>query len=164
MTDDSSKARELGADPRNIVRLDRVDRSLIGELRANARVPNSLLAERAGVAPSTALARVRALCSAGVITGFHARVDHAMLGLGLRALITVQVQPSARLRMTELVRELAELPAVTDVYLLAGENDLLVHVACASSGELRDFVRDHLSGADIAGTQTNLVFDHVRRP
>ena len=47
-----------------------------------------------GVAPSTALARVRALRSRGVIRGFHAEVDPAWIGRPIQAMI---VQPGAPL-------------------------------------------------------------------
>jgi DNA-binding Lrp family transcriptional regulator len=55
--------------------LDDTDRRLIALLAQDARMPNNQLAERAGVAPSTALTRVRALRERGVIRGFHADVD-----------------------------------------------------------------------------------------
>ena len=48
--------------------------------RADARITNQRLADRVGVAPSTALARLRSLRDRGVIRGFHAEVDLAALG------------------------------------------------------------------------------------
>ena len=48
--------------PNNVRRpLDPVDRAILHELAVDARMPNNALAERVGVAPSTCLARVRAL-------------------------------------------------------------------------------------------------------
>ena len=41
--------------------LDRTDIALLGLLRKNARLPNKTLAEKAGIAPSTALERIRRL-------------------------------------------------------------------------------------------------------
>jgi DNA-binding Lrp family transcriptional regulator len=53
--------------PNNVRRpLDPVDRAILHELAVDARVPNNALAERVGVAPSTCLARVRALRQSGV--------------------------------------------------------------------------------------------------
>ena len=66
----------------NIVRpaLDHVDRAIVDELSADARLPNNALAERVGIAPSTCLGRVRALRESGVIRGFHADVDPTLTG------------------------------------------------------------------------------------
>ena len=56
----------------NHVRLDDVDTAILRELVRDARIPNNALAEKVGIAPSTALARMRALRESGVIKGFHA--------------------------------------------------------------------------------------------
>ena len=46
---------------------------------------------------------------------------------------------------------------------MAGANDFMVHVATASTDELRWFVGDVLNrDPAIAGTETNLIFEHVR--
>ena len=60
--------------------LDDVDRAILEALSDDARIPNSRLAERLGIAPSTCLARVRALRRGGILRGFHADIDMAALG------------------------------------------------------------------------------------
>ncbi|MBB6405975.1 DNA-binding Lrp family transcriptional regulator [Arthrobacter sp. AZCC_0090] len=129
---------------------------------ADARIPNNVLASKAGIAPSTCLGRVRALRDAGVIRGFHTSVDLEALGLLVYALISVRVHPQARNKMLAIGQHLRMLPNVQSVFLLAGDQDFLVHVACRTPKELRDFIAGHL-GSDpaIANTQTNLVFDHL---
>ena len=61
--------------------LDDVDRAILRILADNARTPNNALAEAVGIAPSTCLARVRALRERGVIRGVpggdRARGDRA---------------------------------------------------------------------------------------
>src|SRR3546814_12491175 len=59
----------------NHVRLDDVDTAILRELVRDARIPNNALAEKVGIAPSTALARMRALRESGVIKGFQADID-----------------------------------------------------------------------------------------
>ncbi|MFW8745814.1 winged helix-turn-helix transcriptional regulator, partial [Mesorhizobium japonicum] len=74
MTSESSIISSDRGAARNVVRrpLDAIDRRLIELLREDARIPNARLADEVGLAPSTCLARVRALVEAGVIPGFHA--------------------------------------------------------------------------------------------
>jgi len=45
---------------------------------------------------------------------------------------------------------------------VGGEVDFLIHVACTSTTQLRDFVASHLSmDPVVASTETQIVFDHL---
>ncbi|MEU2201126.1 Lrp/AsnC family transcriptional regulator [Isoptericola sp. NPDC019482] len=143
--------------------LDDVDQRLLAALADDARIPNNALAARAGVAPSTALTRVRQLRERGVIRGFHADVDPARTGHPLQAMIAVQMRGAARTRLSGYLQRLAELPGVLNVFLLGGAHDFFVHVAAADSDALNEFVIEHLStDPDVALTETNLIFQHAR--
>ncbi len=143
--------------------LDDIDRKILQVLAADARTPNNALAGEVGIAPSTCLGRVRALRAGGVIRGFHADVDPAALGRPLQAMISVRLQAGARSRMVAFTGRIAKLPEVVDVYFLAGADDFLLHVAAADAGALRDFVVEELSAhSEVALTETNLIFEHLR--
>ncbi|MDP9117420.1 MAG: Lrp/AsnC family transcriptional regulator [Actinomycetota bacterium] len=143
--------------------LDDVDRRILSWLVADARMPNNALAEAVGIAPSTCLGRVRALRERGVIRGYHADVDPEALGRPIQAMIAVRLQSHARGQMTEFVAKVVQLPEVLNVFFLGGADDFLVHIAATGTENLRDFVVVNLSGnPDVALTETNLIFDHVR--
>ncbi len=143
--------------------LDDVDRRILAHLAVDARIPNNALAELVGIAPSTCLGRVRALRESGVIRGYHADIDPAALGRPIQAMIAVRLQSHARGHMTEFVAKVAALPEVLNVFFLGGADDFLVHIAATGTENLRDFVVVNLSGnPDVALTETNLIFDHVR--
>lgn len=143
--------------------LDEVDRRLVTELSADARLPNNALAARVGIAPSTCLGRVRALRERGVLRGYHADVDPAALGRPLQAMIAVRLASGARGHLSGFAEKMVALPEVRNVFFLGGADDFLVHVATAGSESLRDFVVHHLSSdPDVALTETNLIFDHLR--
>lgn len=145
------------------VRLDDTDRAIVAALVDDARVSNKDLAERVGVAQSTCLARVRALRRSGVIRGYHADVDPRVLGHDLQAMIAIRLQPDARRAMAEFTAALTRWPEVLEVYFVAGANDFLVHVATSSTDELRRFVGEQLNrDPAVAGTETNLIFEHTR--
>src|SRR6476619_2695644 len=80
--------RPLSNDPQGPV--DAVDRAILGVVAEDARLTNQRLADRVGVAPSTALARLRSLRWRGVIRGFHAEVDLAARGRPVQALVAVR--------------------------------------------------------------------------
>jgi DNA-binding Lrp family transcriptional regulator len=145
------------------LRLDPLDRAILRQLGDDARISNKELADRVGIAQSTCLARVRALRASGVIRGYHADIDPRALGHDLQAMIAIRLQPHARGAMGEFVDVLSRRPEVLEVYFVAGANDFLVHVATASTDELRHFVGEHLNRLPaVAGTETNLIFEHTR--
>lgn len=143
--------------------LDEVDRRILAALHADARLPNSALAAAAGIAPSTCHARVRRLQHCGVIRGFYADIDPAAIGLTLEAMVSVSLQSNARGRIRDFIQQIRRKPQVMDVYFLAGTDDFLLHVAARDTEDLRKFVVDNLNAdADVAGTQTSLIFEHLR--
>ena len=141
--------------------LDEVDRILVRALQEDGRASNARLAELADIAPSTCVARLRALVERGVISGFSAQVAPAALGLGIQALISVGIRSGARQRIVEFGEQMRALPEVVQVFFLGGSEDFIVHIAVPDSDRLRDFVLEQLSANPlVATTRTSVVFDH----
>jgi len=143
--------------------LDDVDRRILTALHADARMPNSALADLVGIAPSTCHGRVRRLQDLGVIRGFYADIDPAAIGLTLQAMISVSLQANSRGKIRNFIQTIRRKPQVMDVYFLAGADDFILHVAARDTDDLRAFVVENLNAdADVAGTQTSLIFEHLR--
>lgn len=141
--------------------LDPTDLGIITALLRDARMPNARLAEEAGVAPSTALVRLRALLRSGVIRGFRADVDPASVGRPVQALIAVRLRAHDRGVIESFARRLPTLAEVIQTFHVAGSDDYVLHVAVRDAEHLRDFVLDHLTTHHaVAQTETNLVFTH----
>ena len=157
-----AEGRQNPVRPPGMGELDDIDQIIVRELARDARIPNNALADRVGVAPSTCLGRVRSLRERGVIRGYHADVDPAALGRPMQAMIAVRLQSHARGRIREFVGGVAGLPEVLNVFFLAGKDDFLLHVAASSTSGLRDLVERLSSNADVAYTETSLIFEHVR--
>jgi DNA-binding Lrp family transcriptional regulator len=145
--------------------LDDVDRALLEALSRDARMPNTKLAETVGVAPSTCLARVRALREAGVLLGFHAEIDLAALGRPLQAMIAVRLAVHARKDIDDFTRAVRSLPGVISVFHVTGVTDYMVWLAAADAQDLREFVVDHLAThRAVAHAETSLIYEHRRGP
>ncbi len=98
-----------------------------------------------------------------MIRGYHADIDPAALGRPIQAMISVRLQSSARGHIAEFMAKIAQWPEVLNVFFLGGADDFHVHIAARSTDNLRDFVVVNLSrDPDVALTETNLIFDHVR--
>jgi DNA-binding Lrp family transcriptional regulator len=143
--------------------IDEVDRRILTALHADARISNSALADLVGIAPSTCHGRVRRLQDLGVIRGFYTDIDPVSIGLALQAMISVTLQSHARGKIRNFIQEMRGKPQVMDVYFLAGADDFILHVAARDTEDLRAFVVENLNAdEDVAGTQTSLIFEHLR--
>jgi DNA-binding Lrp family transcriptional regulator len=145
--------------------VDAVDRAMLELLADDARITNQRLAERVGIAPSTALTRLRSLRRRGVIRGFHAEVDLAALGRPLQALIAVRLVVHTRDQIEAFTSAVREVPGVLMVFHLAGATDYLVWVAAADAQDLREFVVEHLTTHPaVARAETSLIYEQRRGP
>lgn len=143
--------------------LDDTDRRLVSLLEADARVPNNRLASDAGVAPSTALARVRGLLDRGVLRGFHADVDPTAVGRGVQAIVAVRLRSHDRRHIDAFASAIPRLPEVVQAFHVAGADDYLLHVAVPSAEYLREWIIDNVTTHPaVAHSQTSLVFGHQR--
>lgn len=144
--------------------IDKTDRRILVELQADARRPNKALAQAAGVSPSTMLHRVRALESQQVIKGYHAEVDLAALGRPLEALVSIKLQPKSPEAVQELVERMWALDETTEVTLVTGSFDVLVHLCVPNVAALSHVVLTSIASApNVVDEQTAIVFEHRRK-
>jgi Lrp/AsnC family leucine-responsive transcriptional regulator len=106
--------------------VDAVDRQLIAALRANARATYAELAKAVGLSAAAVHDRVRRLEAAGIVTGYHAAVTPAALGLGVSALVGIHQSDDAE--QDELAARLAEVPVIEDCWFVAGEEAFVCKV------------------------------------
>jgi DNA-binding Lrp family transcriptional regulator len=108
---------------------------------------------------------VRRLSERGVLRGAHAEVALSALGIGLEAMIGVQLRGHSRTVIDSFQATTRALPEVVAIYYLAGAIDFMIHVAVRDSDHLRDFTLDAItSRPDVARVETALIFDHARSP
>ena len=142
--------------------MDELDSEIVRLLQSDARQSNRELARRLGIAPSTCLERVRALTRRGVIRGYHAEIDPTALNRGVQALVSVQVRPLSRTVIDAFKDSASGLPEVLSVFVLAGGDDFLLHVAVQDLDHLHGFLIDRLSQRrEIAGFRTSVIFQQV---
>ena len=143
--------------------LDELDAAIVRELQRDARRTNRDIASAVGVSPSTALERTRALRRRGVIRGALLDVDLSAIGRPVQALIAIRVRPPTR-RNIEAFRDWArQLPETVGVFVTAGTEDFLVHVAVPDNNSLYEFVIDKLTArTDIADVRTSVIYEHIK--
>ena len=148
-----------------MIELDALDFALLRALQDDARQTNRDLAAAVHVSPSTSSERVRALRASGVVRGYHAEVDLAALGRRVQALSAVTIRPPSRENIEAFRDWAATLPEIVGVFVVAGGDDFLLHVAVPDTDALYAFVIDRLTERpEVADVRTSVVYEHIRRP
>ncbi|GAB2486672.1 Lrp/AsnC family transcriptional regulator [Nocardiopsis aegyptia] len=144
--------------------MDELDSAIVRELQTDARQTNRALAGRLGIAPSTCLERVRLLQRRGVIRGYHADIDPAALNRVVEAFISVQLRPPSRQVIEGFKAAMFALPEVLAVYVVAGEQDFLVHVSLPSLDTLHSFLIDRLTQRrEVMSFRSQIIYDSARK-
>ncbi|KAK1178183.1 Lrp/AsnC family transcriptional regulator [Streptomyces sp. NPDC059679] len=142
--------------------MDELDTAIVRELQRDARQTNRDLARTLGIAPSTCLERVRGLRERGVITGYRATVDLRALNRPVQALLAVRIRPPSREVIEGFKTYLMTLPEVLSVYVVAGSDDFLVHVAVPDVDRLHAFLMDRFSGRrEVVDFRSSIIYQHV---
>jgi len=128
--------------------LDRIDRKILRILQAEGRLTNHALAERVALSPSACLARTRRLERAGVIEGYHARLDPFALGIGLVLYAEVTLSGSRADETARFEAALMALPQVVEISDVSGDIDYMLKVVVGTMAEWNR-LREQLAGGDL---------------
>ena len=143
--------------------LDRIDIELLRLLRNNARMPNKDLAEKVGVAPSTALERIRRMREAKIIEGYHAELSPTGIGIGLQAMVAVRLSRHCASRSSPCTTTCSPCPRSLPSITSPAPTISWCTSACANTDHLRDFALSALtSRPEVAHIETNLIFEYRR--
>lgn len=119
--------------------MDQVDRRILTELQQDGRLSYNELSRRVRLSAPAVAERVRRLEESGVITGYHARVDPAAVGLAVTALVRLECYgPSCLLRDQAAMAR----PEILSVYRVTGDSCCVLVAATRSMARLEELVDD----------------------
>jgi Lrp/AsnC family transcriptional regulator, leucine-responsive regulatory protein len=138
-----------------MVSLDDTDRQLIALLESDGRRTFADLAAEVALSQPAVKRRVDRLVASGVILGFTAVVDHALVGRPMEAFCELRFQGTTSPGdMERLRRDITEIAAV---YIVAGDFDALCHIRTRDVGHLREVVARLRATPGVVGTKTLMV-------
>lgn len=138
--------------------IDAVDRRILRYLQKDARMPNSEIAKRIGMAASAIFERTRKLESKGVIRAYEARLDANVLGSPLVAFVFVRTSEPAGDKPTADM--LVKIPEVQEVHNVAGEDCYLLKVRTSDPDELGKLLREKIGAVPtVVHTRTTIVME-----
>jgi Lrp/AsnC family leucine-responsive transcriptional regulator len=143
--------------------LDATDRRLLAALQQDGRISNQALADMCGLSPSACFERVRRLRASGIIKGYTALLDPAMLNRSLMIFIEVVLDRTTDDVFSAFAAHVGRLPDVMECHMVAGGFDYLLKVRVADMAAYRTFLGDTLVALPgIRETRTYAVLEEVK--
>jgi Lrp/AsnC family leucine-responsive transcriptional regulator len=125
--------------------IDQFDEKLLRSLQRNARATSFELAEAIGLSPSSCQRRQRELEQRGIVRGYRADIDPAVLGQAFMVFAAVQLQRHERSEVQAFQKAVVLLPEVLEVHHIAGTFDYLLRIAVADLASYETFHADLLT-------------------
>ena len=143
--------------------LDTIDRRILRELQADGRITNLKLAEAVHLSPTAVLERVKRLTRDGVILGYEARLNPALLGAGLMVFIEVLLDRTLPDVLNHFRAAVQARPEILECHLVAGGFDYLLKTRVADMAAYRALLGDSIwSLPGVRETRTYAVMEEVK--
>ncbi len=117
--------------------LDHIDREILAELQANARVSFAELGRRVGLSTPSVIERVRRLEDAEVLLGYHAEIDAVKIGLPVRAIVKITLAGD---RLVKFAATVGRIPEVIECHRVTGPESYIVQVAVRDVAHLEQVI------------------------
>jgi DNA-binding Lrp family transcriptional regulator len=124
--------------------LDRLDRRILDELQADARISNQELAKRVGLSPAPCWRRLRRLEEGGFIGGYATLLDGPAVGLPILAYALVSLENHHPETVREFDQLVQDRPEVLECHSMSGPNDYLLRIVAASMEAYERFMSLHM--------------------
>ena len=143
--------------------MDSFDLKILSALQEDARRRNTDLAHELGVAPSTALERVRRLEAQGCFRGFSAVLAPEKLGFNVQAMVTVALERHSTEAIRPFEQKIREVACVRACYHVTGRFDYLLHLVAVDLDHLGRLVKEEIAAIPGVGrTETHIVFSEIK--
>ena len=106
--------------------LDRTDHLILEILQNNGRIPISELATMVNLSTTPCSERVKRLEREGIITGYYARLNPALLERNLLVFLEIKLSAKSGDVFDQVAKNLADIPEVLECHLISGDFDYLV--------------------------------------
>jgi len=121
----------------NRIDLDTIAWKIIEALQLNARISFAELGRQIGLSTPAVAERVHRLEEAGVITGYHASLDSARLGVPIRVIVRLTI-PGGELQITRTVSALKELSEISRCHRITGSESFIIEADVVSIRHRRE--------------------------
>jgi Lrp/AsnC family leucine-responsive transcriptional regulator len=145
----------------NVLELDAIAWKILECLQRNARLSFAELGRKVGLSTPAVAERVHRMEEAGVITGYHAGVNVAKLGVPIRILMRLTI-PGGDLQISRTVSAIKDLQEISRCHRITGHESFVIEADVVSIRHMEALI-DRLSALGATSTSTVLSSPVERR-
>lgn len=145
----------------NVLELDAIAWKILETLQQSARLSFAELGRKIGLSTPAVAERVRRLEEAGVITGYHAALNMAKLGVPIRVLVRLTIH-GGDLQVSRTVKAIKEMPEISRCHRITGAESFVIEADVVSIRHMEALI-DRLSTLGATSTSTVLSSPVERR-
>jgi len=145
----------------NSLQLDAVAWKILEALQHNARMPFAEIGRLVGLSTPAVAERVHRLEEAGIITGYHAALDIAKVGVPIRVLVRLTI-PGGDLQVSRTVVAIKDLTEISRCHRITGDESFVIEANVVSIRHMEALI-DKLSTLGATSTSTVLSSPVQRR-
>ncbi len=139
-------------------RYDELDMNILSELSKDASISVPKLAKKLGINASVIYSRIKRLVKRGVIKRFTIVINDEALGINVRAVIGINMDPKNRQTVRQ---ELMSIPEIRSIAEVSGRFDILITVGAKNLEDLHSIVMDKIG--EIQGITNTETFVEMQR-
>lgn len=145
-----------------MIELDPIDRKILDELTADARITIAELARRVSLSKTPVAARIRHLEEIGLITGYRAVLSPLRLGLSHVTFVEVRLSDTRERALQAFNEAVRKIPEVEECHMIAGGFDYLLKVRSRTIEDYRRIMAESLSSLpNVHSTSTYVAMEAV---
>lgn len=153
----------MPSSPPEPVNLDSTDLAILAALRDNARIAIVELAKRVNLSPTPCTLRIRRLEQAGVIEGYHARLNPKALGHTLMVFVTVSLKSTDEATLRAFNAAVKPVKPILECHMVGGGFDYLLKIRVRDMAEYRDILGGVLGALPmVESTHSYFVMEEVK--
>lgn len=145
----------------NVVDLDPIAWKILEALQHDARLSFAELGRTIGLSTPATAERVRRLEEAGIITGYHASLNIAKLGIPIHVIVHLTIH-GGDVQVSRTVAAVKECPEISRCHRITGAESFVIEADVVSIRHLETFI-DKLSALGATSTSTVLSTPVQRR-
>jgi Lrp/AsnC family transcriptional regulator for asnA, asnC and gidA len=139
------------------LKLDRIDRQILGHLLLDARKTFTDIAKELKVSSGTIHVRVKKMENAGVIRGASLQLDYDSLGYGFIAFVGIYLNRT--LKTSEAIDALKKIPEVTVAHIATGRFGIFAKIRCTDTKHAKDVIFKISEIPGVTNTETMIALD-----
>jgi len=141
--------------------INKIDAQILNILQDNSRISNAEIARQIRMAPSAVLERIKKLEKNKIIKKYTVQIEASEVDKELLAFILVKA--NGPIVDNKTAKELAKVPEVQEVHIVAGEDCFLVKIRAENPAALTELLRKKIASIkSISSTSTTIVLETVK--